>query len=208
MRKQPACFSRSKTSGGIRRAASASCAFAWTKGTRSFTAASTAVPAIVMIPTARQLPVDTRASSFPGRAPLVALLGEMRESRKPMHRRDFLRLSTLGGSSLALGLTAFWRDVYAAPPTLTAEGPYGALSATPDANGVRLPKGFTSRILARSGEPVPGTRYPWHMAPDGGACFPMADGGWAYTSNSEVGPGGGVSALRFDKKGRVVDAYR
>ena len=57
-----------------------------------------------------------------------------------------------------------------------------------------LPAGFTSRIVARSGQPVAG--YAWHSAPDGGACF--ADGtGWIYVSNSEINPGGGASALRF-----------
>jgi uncharacterized protein len=80
----------------------------------------------------------------------------------------------------------------------------------PDANGVRLLAGFASRIVARSGRrPVAGGRYPWHGAPDGGACFAAADGGWIYVSNSELEGGtGGASALRFDAQARVVDAYR
>jgi hypothetical protein len=84
----------------------------------------------------------------------------------------------------------------------------GPLAATPDANGVLLPPGFTSRVVARTNEPpVPGGRYAWHPAPDGGATFAAADGGWVYVSNSEVPIAGGVGALRFDERGEIVDAY-
>ncbi|MCY1227810.1 hypothetical protein D9M72_401000 [compost metagenome] len=76
-----------------------------------------------------------------------------------------------------------------------------------DANGVMLPKGFSSRIVARSGS-VAASGYTWHGAPDGGAVYPGADGGWIYVSNSEIkANGGGVSALRFDANGTLVDAY-
>lgn len=122
-----------------------------------------------------------------------------------LHRRDFLRLSALSGGALALG-PGFWKAAYAAPAQ-PGVSPYGAMSGTPDANGVRLPAGFTSRILARSGQVVAGTGYTWHSAPDGGACFALATGGWVYTSNSEM-TSGGVSALRFDGGGAVVGAYR
>lgn len=76
----------------------------------------------------------------------------------------------------------------------------------------------------------------WHSDPDGGGCFRTEDGGWIYVSNSEArdlttvisvdptglfrpnldrdtaqflppGFGGGVSALRFDALGNLVDAY-
>ncbi|MCE9666473.1 PhoX family protein [Myxococcus stipitatus] len=123
-----------------------------------------------------------------------------------LDRRDFLRLSALGGGTLALG-PGFWRAAYAAPAE-PGPGPYGALSGTADANGVRLPAGFASRIVARSGQVVAGTGYTWHSAPDGGACFALSDGGWVYASNSEVSSGGGAGALRFDGGGAVVDAYR
>jgi len=87
-------------------------------------------------------------------------------------------------------------------------GPYGVLQS-PDANGIKLPTGFTSRVVARSGQAVPGTSYVWHAAPDGGATFPTPDGGWVYVSNSELASGtGGVSALRFASDGSVVSAYR
>ena len=79
----------------------------------------------------------------------------------------------------------------------------------PDENGVALPEGFTSRIVARSTEMVEGTNYVWHNAPDGGACYDAGDGGWIYVSNSEqFTPGqGGVSAIRFDANGTIVNAY-
>jgi secreted PhoX family phosphatase len=49
----------------------------------------------------------------------------------------------------------------------------------------------------------------WHGAPDGGACFPVGGGGWAYVSNSELSSGGGgVGVLRFDAGAGVVGAYR
>ena len=74
----------------------------------------------------------------------------------------------------------------------------------PDGNGLMLPAGFRSRVLARSFELVPGTAHVWHMAPDGGAVFERGDG-WIYVSNSEYFPGG-VGALEFDRRGRVVAA--
>lgn len=77
----------------------------------------------------------------------------------------------------------------------------------PDGNGLCLPPGFDSRVVARAGQaPASGSDYRWHVFPDGGATFASADGGWIYTSNSETVPGG-VGALRFDAAGAVVDAY-
>lgn len=87
---------------------------------------------------------------------------------------------------------------------LDALGPLEA----PNADGLRLPPGFTSRILATSNQaPLPGSDYLWHMAPDGGATFLQPDGGWVYVSNSEFPLVGGVGALRFDKEGVLIDAY-
>jgi hypothetical protein len=104
--------------------------------------------------------------------------------------------------------------------TATTEGPtttdrrqeptrYGALATTPDENGLLLPTGFTSVLVAASGQPVAGTNHRWHIFPDGGACFALDDGGWIYTNNSEapVEGGGGAGALRFDSEGHVIDAY-
>jgi secreted PhoX family phosphatase len=76
----------------------------------------------------------------------------------------------------------------------------------PDQNGVRLPAGFVSRIVARSGQML--FDYKWHAAPDGGATFATLDGGWIYVSNSELDhQTGGVGVLRFDTQGEMVDAY-
>jgi secreted PhoX family phosphatase len=76
-----------------------------------------------------------------------------------------------------------------------------------DEHGLRLPAGFRSRIVARTGQPVTAqSSYVWHPAPDGGATFAMLDGGFVYVSNCEYHPGG-AGALRFDAEGNVVDAY-
>ncbi|MCT4352795.1 PhoX family protein [Streptomyces sp. Je 1-79] len=122
-----------------------------------------------------------------------------------MERRSFLRGAVIGTSAAAFGGTLMHGAAYAAPAQPGA-GPYGALGAA-DANGILLPSGFSSRVIARSGQTVPGTSYTWHNAPDGGACF--ADGsGWIYVSNSEINPGGGASAVRFSSAGAVTGAYR
>ncbi|CQR64184.1 alkaline phosphatase PhoX [Streptomyces leeuwenhoekii] len=121
-----------------------------------------------------------------------------------MERRTLLRAAALGGSA-ALGGT-LWRGAAYAAPAQPGAGPYGPLGA-PDANGIRLPSGFTSRVVARSRQTVPGTSYTWHDAPDGGACY--ADGtGWIYVSNSEINPGGGAGAVRFSSTGAITGAYR
>ncbi len=120
-----------------------------------------------------------------------------------LSRRAFL--ATGGATALALATS---------PPALAAADaevdalPYGPLGP-PDANGLRLPEGFESRVLAIADRPVEGTRHPWHLFPDGGATFPLDDGGWVYVSNSEHPSAGvgGVGALRFDGDGEVVDAY-
>lgn len=122
-----------------------------------------------------------------------------------MNRRSFLRSTALAVGVTALG-PSFWQRAYAATAQPGA-GPYGALLPA-DGNGVMLPKGFTSRVLATSGELVDGTTYPWHASPDGGAVFPQPDGGWVYTSNSEVPFAGGAGALRFGPDGAIGSAYR
>ncbi|MCQ4197032.1 PhoX family protein [Streptomyces parvulus] len=120
-----------------------------------------------------------------------------------MDRRTLLRTAVVGGSAVLGG--TLWRGAAYAAPAQPGSGPYGALGS-PDANGLRLPAGFTSRVIARSGQKVAGTSYTWHSAPDGGACY--ADGsGWIYVSNSEVNPSGGASAVRFSSAGAVTSAY-
>jgi hypothetical protein len=122
-----------------------------------------------------------------------------------VERRSLLRAAVLGGTSAALGGT-LWRGAAYAAPAQPGAGPYGPLGS-PDANGIRLPAGFTSRVVARSGQRVGGTSYTWHNAPDGGACY--ADGtGWIYVSNSEINPSGGASAVVFSATGAITGAHR
>ncbi|MFD5802036.1 alkaline phosphatase PhoX [Streptomyces sp. NPDC127020] len=121
-----------------------------------------------------------------------------------MDRRTLLRTAVVGGSAVLGG--TLWRGAAYAAPAQPGSGPYGALGS-PDANGLRLPAGFTSRVIARSGQKVPGTSYTWHSAPDGGACYPDGSG-WIYVSNSEVNPSGGASAVRFSATGVIASAYR
>ncbi|WP_395571497.1 alkaline phosphatase PhoX [Streptomyces sp. BK79] len=121
-----------------------------------------------------------------------------------MERRTLLRTAIVGGSAVLGG--TLWRGAAYAAPAQPGSGPYGALGS-PDANGIRLPAGFTSRVIARSGQKVAGTSYTWHNAPDGGACY--ADGsGWIYVSNSEINPSGGASAVKFSATGAITSAYR
>ncbi|MEU3961203.1 alkaline phosphatase PhoX [Streptomyces buecherae] len=122
-----------------------------------------------------------------------------------MERRTFLRGAVIGTSVATFGGTLMRGAAYAAPAQ-PGPGPYGALGAA-DARGIQLPSGFTSRIIARSGQTVAGTSYTWHNAPDGGACF--ADGtGWIYVSNSEISPGGGAGAVKFNSSGTITGAHR
>ncbi|PRY30467.1 alkaline phosphatase PhoX [Pseudosporangium ferrugineum] len=123
-----------------------------------------------------------------------------------MDRRTMLRAAVVGAGTVALPFTA-WPAAYGAPAQ-NATGPYGPLGAA-DANGIQLPAGFTSSVVARSRQTVPGTSYVWHDAPDGGAVIPDGDG-WIYVSNSEVGSaaGGGASRIVFSATGQVVGASR
>jgi uncharacterized protein len=122
-------------------------------------------------------------------------------------RRQFIGLGVGGVASVALG-AAFWDDVFGSAshaPRRRGHG-YGPRRA-PDKNGVMLPEGFRSRVIARGDEAVPGTGYRWHIASDGMATFPAAGGGFVLVSNSETLKGG-ASAIRFRADGSIADAYR
>jgi len=128
-------------------------------------------------------------------------------SKEGFSRRDTLRyaLTALGmavGSPLLSGCSD--SSDFIPPP-----GPRWTELLAPDENGIALPLGYSSRIVARSSQMVEGTSYTWHNAPDGGACYDAGDGGWIYVSNSEQFDegGGGVSAIRFDANGTIVNAY-
>lgn len=84
--------------------------------------------------------------------------------------------------------------------------------------GLLLSEGLRARIIARSGEAV---KYHdgslseelFHGRPDFGATFadtrPFNEGGWVYTSNSEMPEegAGGVGSITFNKGGKIID-YR
>ena len=73
---------------------------------------------------------------------------------------------------------------------------------------IQVPPGFNPRLVARSGyASTAGGEYLWHAEPDGGGCFPTADGGWIYVSNCETFYQGAVGALRFDSAGQIIDSY-
>ncbi len=124
-------------------------------------------------------------------------------------RRAFLRSTMMSLAGLSIGqlLACSHRhtQMASANSLLSDVGPLLA----PDENGLMLPAGFTSRIIARSGlPPYIGSSYLWHDAPDGGATFPTSDNGWIYVSNSEVGNNlGGAGAIKFDALGNITQAY-
>ncbi len=133
-------------------------------------------------------------------------------------RRELLRTGTVAAGALSFG-PAFWAEALAAPAS-NGPGPYGPLGEE-DANGIRLPQGFTAREIARGDQPVAGTSYVWHIFSDGAATYSTPDGGWILVSNSEVptpveipGPRigalgeGGASAIKFRRDGSIEDAYR
>ena len=120
-------------------------------------------------------------------------------------RRTFLAGGIAAGA--ALFTPAFLRDALAG--AVPGANPYGPLQA-PDANGLMLPPGFTSRQVASGREPIGPTKYPWHFAPDGQATYRTLDGGYILVQNSEVPSvtGGGSSAITFDKDGAITGAHR
>jgi secreted PhoX family phosphatase len=126
-------------------------------------------------------------------------------------QRGFNRRSLLGGMAATAGAITVGRALvsrdFAFAEASAGDGPYGPLGPA-NANGIQLPAGFTSRIIAVSRSTVTNSTYEWHVAPDGGACFPKGAAGWVYASNSEVGSGGGgVGVIEFSASGNVVGAY-
>jgi secreted PhoX family phosphatase len=134
-------------------------------------------------------------------------------------RREFIRLGVkglaafAGGSLLSGGSVVLPSGRLIAQPVAPATVFSGLDSLgpllPPDENGIMLPAGYRSRVVAITGKtPLPDGDYVWHAEPDGGATYGAADGGWVYVSNSEVpATGGGVGALRFNSRGELVDSY-
>jgi uncharacterized protein len=124
-----------------------------------------------------------------------------------MRRREFIGLGVGGVAAVSLG-AAFWDQLFGSAESRPLRRGVGyGRRRPPDANGVRLPEGFESRVIARGDQVVPGTGYRWHLASDGMATFPDRGGGFVLVSNSET-LDGGASALRIGADGEVQDAYR
>lgn len=120
-------------------------------------------------------------------------------------RRKLLRRGGQAAGGTALSLLG--NAVVAAPALAAGADDFGPLQPA-DANGLELPVGFTSRVLATSGQTIAGTGFTWHQKPDGGAVFPATGGGWIYVSNDESeDENGGASALVFDSDANIIDAY-
>ncbi len=123
--------------------------------------------------------------------------------RKSLTRRTFLSYALRQGPVLAVGASFMQLSTLSHAQGFRVTGPLQGA----DGNGIRLPKGFKSRIVAISGEKVFNSLYEWHGSPDGGACFAQGDG-WVYVSNSEeYFPNGGVGAIAFDGQGNIKGAY-
>ncbi len=120
------------------------------------------------------------------------------------NRRSFLRRALQSGPVLAVGASFMQLATLSHAQGFTVSGPL----QPPDENGIRLPIGFKSRVVATSGKKVSNSDYVWHASPDGGACFAAPDGGWVYVSNSEeYFPQAGVGAIAFNADGTINNAY-
>lgn len=133
------------------------------------------------------------------------------QKRQSINRRNFLQMGLAGAGMFAAGGALRFQQAIAAG---LESAPFYSLAnigdlLPADDNGLMLPPGYKSRVVARSGEAPAGLPgYTWHPAPDGGATFATDDGGWVYVSNSELrSNAGGVGALRFNARGEVIDAY-
>lgn len=77
-----------------------------------------------------------------------------------------------------------------------------------DENGMWLPPGFRSRVIARSGQRIEPSGLEYRIFPDGAATFGDAavPGGWYLTVNHEIPGAGGVTSIRFAPDGTVTGA--
>jgi uncharacterized protein len=142
-----------------------------------------------------------------------------RTTRRDVLRRAFLAMGALGSSAaiirIAVGRSAdeaggdfpSYNPPAIDPPRRSRIADLGPLGE-PDEMGLRLPKGFRARIVARSSQPVGPSGHRWHPAPDGGATFLAEDGGYVYVSNAESLFDGGAGALAFDAQGKLLRGYR
>ena len=127
-------------------------------------------------------------------------------------RRDLVRagVGTAAGAAVSGGLLSRALEAMASP-AVPGAGPYGPLGP-PDVNGVRLPEGFTSKEIARTGRDIGPRPYAFHALPDGMGTYRTRDGGFILVSNSEAPYLEGIAeigtgAIRFDRDFEVTDAY-
>ena len=110
-----------------------------------------------------------------------------------MHRRAVLRNGlALGGTAVASAVLSGSASAATGVAVLASAvppvpGPYGSLEGRrPDGNGLVLPEGFSSRIVAVGGTGVGATDYTWPLFPDGKGTVATPDGGWILACNHEV----------------------
>ena len=128
-------------------------------------------------------------------------------------KRPISRRQLLSGGAQAVGYFALARALTGCGSSSNGSGAGGAGRlgnigplGEPLDIGIRIPEGFTARVIAEANRIVPNTSLLWHTDPDGAATYATDDGGWIYVSNREFLPGG-ANALRFDASGEIVDGY-
>jgi secreted PhoX family phosphatase len=141
-----------------------------------------------------------------------------------LSRRMLLRRGLVASGVLAVGPALWGPNAHASPRSAAPTEMGKRVSNIPKLAGtltevtvendpgtrMLVPRGFAVREVARTGRSaVKAAAYVWHKNPDGGAAFPMDDGGWVYVSNAEIGKRGmgGVGALRFNASGDLIDSY-
>ena len=162
-----------------------------------------------LLPTHRPTPQPTKKRTA---APTIT--PEMQRTKSPT--RSPVVSPTQNPLNATTEVPTLQWNATAAPSTSTETYVPGNL--TREEVGLLLSEGLRARIIATSGKPVKysnGTfsTIPYHGSPDFGATFvdtrPFNEGGWVYTSNSEMKEEGqgGVGSLTFNKEGKIID-YR
>lgn len=151
------------------------------------------------------LKLSTRYATYAAASPIIIACsggggGPSKPNADPVGSSDWTLVPTAASDAAAAA------EAEGNPLPRTYLTNLGALQGADD-NGLQLPEGFTSRVIAQTTQNVAGTDFPWVRAPDGGAVFDTDDGGWIYVSNAESGSQGGVGAIRFDSSGNITDAY-
>ena len=122
-----------------------------------------------------------------------------------LERRAFL--AALAAAPVAVAALPAGARLQAGGGFSPGPGPYGSIEGRePDELGLILPEGFTARLVAVAGQPIADTDLVMRNWLDGGDVLALDDG-WIHVRNHELLNGaGGVTAIRFDDEGAVVDA--